>query len=222
MAVVKCKECGGQVSTKAAACPGCGAKMPKRTSVVTWAVLVLIIIAVIASCGPDEPVTRTVMAPAAENVPPTAKVEAPAEVEAPVWRASSTKDAMTDELTEILRVTSDNAALFDFPYKIRGGSKLHLTFRKTGDELDAYLRIDKGQMMCSYSSCNFNLRVGEGPVQAWTGLQSTTNDSDIMFVRDAKQLESIVKRGGKIRIGIEFHQEGIRAFDFDVSDYPGF
>lgn len=31
MALVKCKECGSQVSTSAKACPGCGSAPPKRT-----------------------------------------------------------------------------------------------------------------------------------------------------------------------------------------------
>ncbi len=37
MAMTKCKECGAALSTKAAACPQCGAKI-KRTSVMTWLV----------------------------------------------------------------------------------------------------------------------------------------------------------------------------------------
>lgn len=36
MSVKKCKECGNQVSTKAKKCPHCGAKAPKRTSVLVW------------------------------------------------------------------------------------------------------------------------------------------------------------------------------------------
>ena len=36
MAVVECKECGARVSTKAASCPACGAKAPKKTTAVTW------------------------------------------------------------------------------------------------------------------------------------------------------------------------------------------
>lgn len=36
MALVKCKECGNQVSTDAKACPSCGAKPPKKTSMLTW------------------------------------------------------------------------------------------------------------------------------------------------------------------------------------------
>lgn len=42
----KCKECAAQISTKADVCPQCGAKAPKKTSVFTWFVLILIIFGV--------------------------------------------------------------------------------------------------------------------------------------------------------------------------------
>ena len=45
MALTKCKECGKEMSSQAKVCPHCGYK-PKRTSLVTWAVLILIIAAV--------------------------------------------------------------------------------------------------------------------------------------------------------------------------------
>ena len=38
MALIKCGECGGELSDKAAACPKCGAKPPRKTSRVTWLV----------------------------------------------------------------------------------------------------------------------------------------------------------------------------------------
>jgi hypothetical protein len=46
MALVKCKECGQQVSNKAKSCPHCGTEPPKKTSFVTWAVLALILFVV--------------------------------------------------------------------------------------------------------------------------------------------------------------------------------
>ena len=49
MALIKCKECGGEVSNKAAACPKCGAKVPKETSLFTRAVAVLAVF-VVGSC----------------------------------------------------------------------------------------------------------------------------------------------------------------------------
>ena len=36
MTLVKCKECGDQVSTKAKFCPSCGAKRTKRKSILLW------------------------------------------------------------------------------------------------------------------------------------------------------------------------------------------
>ena len=42
MALVKCKECGDKVSNKAKSCPSCGAKPPKKTSFVTWGIILII------------------------------------------------------------------------------------------------------------------------------------------------------------------------------------
>lgn len=49
MALAKCKECGGQVSTEAKACPACGAPPPKQTSTATL-VIGAIFALVVASC----------------------------------------------------------------------------------------------------------------------------------------------------------------------------
>jgi RNA polymerase subunit RPABC4/transcription elongation factor Spt4 len=52
---LKCKACGNPVSTKAKACPQCG-EPANRTSIVTWAVLILIIAMVItAAINPTPP-----------------------------------------------------------------------------------------------------------------------------------------------------------------------
>lgn len=54
MALVKCKECGEQVSTQAKTCPKCGARVPKKTSLITWVVLIFIIYVVYqANQGPS-------------------------------------------------------------------------------------------------------------------------------------------------------------------------
>lgn len=47
MALIQCKECKQQVSSKAEACPHCGAKMPKKTSLFTWIVAGIIAVAFI-------------------------------------------------------------------------------------------------------------------------------------------------------------------------------
>ena len=42
MALVKCKECGEDVSSKAKSCPKCGAKPAKQTSALTWIIFFII------------------------------------------------------------------------------------------------------------------------------------------------------------------------------------
>lgn len=56
MALTKCRECGRQISTKAEACPGCGAKQPRRTSALTWLVAGIALFLLIAGLlSPDSP-----------------------------------------------------------------------------------------------------------------------------------------------------------------------
>lgn len=72
MGLRACKECKGQVSTKAAACPHCGAKQPRRTSLTTWFVTIFfglpIILMVIAGSGRNDDAS----APAASRSPAVA------------------------------------------------------------------------------------------------------------------------------------------------------
>lgn len=46
MALIKCKECGSQISTNAIACPSCGAKLPRKTSKFTWFIVGLLLISI--------------------------------------------------------------------------------------------------------------------------------------------------------------------------------
>lgn len=78
MAVVKCKECGGQVSTKAASCPSCGAKAPKKTSRVAWlALIVVALLAYQAATNDAPPKPPAQAATPAAKAPPEPKGPAP-------------------------------------------------------------------------------------------------------------------------------------------------
>ena len=44
MALIKCTECGKEISSKAKICPHCGAKNKKRTSPSAWIILILALI----------------------------------------------------------------------------------------------------------------------------------------------------------------------------------
>ncbi|MNY52446.1 hypothetical protein D3C86_1881150 [compost metagenome] len=98
---------------------------------------------------------------------------------------------------------------------------MSLYIRKGKKTFDAFLKVDKGQVLCHYSDCNFVMRVNGGKPQKWTGLRSSTGNSDLMFIRDAKAFEGIVKTGGTIRTGLDFYKAGQQTFDFDLTGYPG-
>lgn len=49
MALVKCKECGKEISSQAVACPGCGRSKGKPTSAVTWIVAGIFAIGVVGA-----------------------------------------------------------------------------------------------------------------------------------------------------------------------------
>jgi len=62
MAMKKCKECGKEISSKAKACPNCGAVLKKKTSLVTYLVagfFVLVFIGLILSLIDDGSTTST-------------------------------------------------------------------------------------------------------------------------------------------------------------------
>lgn len=44
MALMKCKECGEEISKKAEKCPKCGAPQKKKTSLFTWLVTIIVVL----------------------------------------------------------------------------------------------------------------------------------------------------------------------------------
>lgn len=113
MALVKCKECGEQVSTKAKTCPNCGAKAPKKTSLVTWFILGLIILIVyISNQNPtNHSSTRTLQSkPAEVKTIPKAIPAKPAQPPKPksAWSFQQSKDEMSGKVTGYLTSYSRN------------------------------------------------------------------------------------------------------------------
>lgn len=51
MALVACKECGAKVSTSAKACQACGAPPPKRTSLLAWFMVAVLVLVAIKTCA---------------------------------------------------------------------------------------------------------------------------------------------------------------------------
>jgi hypothetical protein len=102
MALIKCKECGKEISSAAAACPNCGKPIPKTSAAATGCLVVIIVIVVLAlmgQCsGSDKDLKPpSAQAPAAEPVPhTTAPVPTVAPKAAPVHKAAPAATVATD------------------------------------------------------------------------------------------------------------------------------
>lgn len=219
-------------SSSAKACPNCGRPARRKTSLVTmilggiFAFFVIVVVSnSVSSSSPtaDAVKSRTSGTAHAENVEsalPGLPAAERKEYKADNWIQSSFTDDMTDDKVNVFSLKSTNSVSFDFPYNIPGGSHLTINVRKGGKTFDAFLKVDKGQMICSYSDCGFVVRLNSGKPQNWKGLRSSTGNPDIVFVRDAKDFEKLVRNGGKLRIGLDFYHSGKQTFDFDLTGYP--
>lgn len=117
MALKKCKECGEQISTKAEACPKCGAKAPKKTSAFTWFVLVLIVLGVYAantSHTPSRSQSSSSGSTSGSSKPNPVAVKTPE----PTWDNTRSKDEMTGKRSSYAASpTVSSKAPMAFPYQ---------------------------------------------------------------------------------------------------------
>jgi hypothetical protein len=69
MALIKCPECGKEISDEAKSCPSCGKSAPKKTSRFTWAVLALILIGVGMKISRPDPSPEQITSAAVDAKP---------------------------------------------------------------------------------------------------------------------------------------------------------
>lgn len=212
MAIKPCKECGAPVSDKAESCPMCGAKQPKKTSVLTWVCVGILGLAVIIWMYSDKTpstssaVVSTTQATESENVKPKN------------WQYETSKDEMRGIESKFATTVSTNTVDFDFPYN--GGSKLILTLRKRGSEVDVMVSITKGQILCGIQNCEAAFKFDGGAVQSITMSEPDNHSSDMLFVSYDKTESKIInqlKSSKKLVVEVPFYQEGRKQFTFDVS-----
>ncbi len=160
MALIKCKECGAEVSSSAKACPKCGAKVKRPIGAA--GVLVAIAIGGFAY----------LMFPAKEIVSATSSAVGPSPSnESPVrqrgWKYSlSDKDKMTGKAVKSASLISDTVLKFKFPYD--GGSIPELSLTQTvgnGPANDSILlSVSKGQFVCGVEECWISVKFDDGEV----------------------------------------------------------
>jgi hypothetical protein len=228
MAMTKCTECGNEISTKADACPKCGAKQV-RTSGCARIVLILfglfVLLLIIGQCSP-----ATTDGTSSSSAHPTTAVSIAAEDDVESKPASASEigsqwtytrdaDPMADGATYHAMVASTNTVSFDFPYAGAQHGMLALrTHPRYGK--DVLFRIERGQILCrSYEDCTILVRFDDGKAQSYSAIGTEDNSTETIFIRNYSRFVGEMMKAKTVRIAVPVYQEGEPAFEFDVRGF---
>ena len=215
MALVKCKECGEQVSTKAKNCQNCGAKAPKKTSLFTW--LVLIVIVFVGWSAIQSPSTTSSNTarnnPGSSGSSGTGTRIPPAE---PSWRTQISKDEMTGKQSAYAvspRVRSKSP--MEFPYS---GTQAWLAIGCEGNSEWAYFgfteapNLNNTDTQDGYNVVKTRVRWDDN-VQT-TSFTQKWGDSFLHF-RDYGPAVAKVAGANSVMLELDWH--GQRPVHFEIS-----
>jgi len=220
MALVKCKECGHEISKSAKVCPQCGAKVV-RTSIVTKFFVALLGIGLVAAMfngGGSSSSGSSATTPAK----PLTKEEVAKQVDDKLramgmkWSYSEDKDEMGRGTIKYAIVKSMNIVNFDFPYQ--GEQQATLQLRKHPKHgKDVMLGLDRGQFICGYDGCNVSVKFDSGKIQTFHATPPADHDTKVLFIESHDRLVSAMKKAKTVAIEASFYKQGTRVFEFDVS-----
>ena len=218
MTIIKCSECGTEISDKAAACINCGAKPIKKTSLLTWIVGAIFLVIVFKTCSSYEEQSQTTT-----TTPATTATSSSSESTngcppncVRIWEYSEEPDSMTGKPTQFASLKSTNSLALDFPY--RGENYGHILIRKfTGKRDEVLLYFDKGQSMCrSYSNdCRIEVRFDDAQPLIFSGISSSDGDSKTIFLTPSSRFIAGSTKSQKIRVSLVIYQAGNQIFDFE-------
>ena len=240
MSLSSCKECGHQISSSAAACPQCGAKV-RRTSTFTKIAAgffaLVFGVAVLSRCEQSKKHAEAAEAArveaqrvaaltpeqrASEATKKAADLatarEAKAKEDGLRWSYSERQDAMGRGNVKFASVLSLNKFEFRFPYQ--GRQQATLTLRKSPkDGRSAILSVEKGQFLCSPSSgCAVVAKFGDGKMMTFSASEPDSGRSDVIFINNHDKFVEGLKKVKKLYIEAKFYQEPPQVIEFDVSN----
>lgn len=225
MALIKCKECGTEVSSKAEACPKCGARVAAKQYGCGTLILVLllgvIIISVFTSIFSSD--TKNSTSSKATNTPNTSNVQnvsTPAAIlPGAQWLYHQSDDAMGKGKIYQALVSSSNTVNFDFPYHgEQHGTLVLRTHPRFGKNI--IFRIEKGQILChSYEDCNILVRFDNEAALNYSAVGAADNSTETIFIRNYNRFMEKMIKAKRVRIAANIYQEGAPVFEFDVSGF---
>ena len=135
------------------------------------------------------------------------------------WYYTSHTDEATGKQSKIATLTSKNTMDFGFPYS--GTQHGRFTVRNHPRYgVDAYLKIEKGQLLCdNYSNTTVLVRFDNGTATRYGCNSAADHSSDIVFINNVAGLEARMKTAKKMYVTVSVYQEGSRTWEFNVTNY---
>ena len=225
MALIKCKECGIEVSSEAETCPKCGARVAAKPmgcgTLIGVLVLGAIIIYVFSSIFSSGTGSGTSSAPTSTSSPSSAQtVSTPApKLPGSQWLYHQRDDSMGKGVIYQAQVSSSNTVNFDFPYS--GTQHATLTLRThPRNGKDIIFSIEKGQILCrSYEDCTVLVRFDDEPPTNYSAVGAADNSTETIFIRNYDRFIGKVSKARRVRIAANIYQQGAPVFEFDVSSF---
>jgi hypothetical protein len=143
------------------------------------------------------------------------KVASQTEVGASGWSYDTSADEMTGASNRYACTKSTNELQFSFPYS--GGATGRLCFRRKGKSLNAFVQMSSGQFNCGIESCGLKLKFDNGPIQSFSGDESSTHETGFLFIEPEQKLLSATLKAKQLKLQAEFFQEGRKVLNFDVA-----
>ena len=135
------------------------------------------------------------------------------------WSYSSYTDEATGKKAKTGSLISKNSMSFDFPYGgIQYGRFAVRNHPRYG--VDAYLSIDKGQLLCdSYNNTTVLIRFDNGAASSYNCGEPADHSSETVFIKGVGRLEARMKTAKKMYVTVSVYGEGSRTWEFNVKGY---
>jgi hypothetical protein len=187
----------------------------------TWGGGVLLIFWLLGKCNDSKELTADQIIASASKQQNTNAVTSPADtgevMPTSKWLYSDEEDKMTSKKKYFAQLKANDELIFDFPYD--GGSVATLTIRKKRGEVDAMLKVSKGQFILDYEGGSIKARFGNAKPSIYAISQSSDHSSDLVFIDNASRFISNLKKYKKLLIEAEFFNEGVRQIEFNIEGF---
>lgn len=210
MSLVKCWECGKEVSSTSKKCTYCGAA--KKKSKWRW-LLYAFVIWVILDVG----LTFFMKLNYRSTIDSSDAVDVVAVEKAKAWEYLTSNDAMTDKPTTFATIFANEKLNFSSPYK--GLNEARLVIRKGADGAqDVMFFIDKGQISCGSINCYVSARFDDEIISFKYG-KSADSDPKMIFIEGSDKFIKKLKTTKLLRLEVSFYQQGTKVLTFNTVDF---